>query len=220
MEFQSLVLSVEDIAREIGYGEIPPEEDIQELIASLLARVATLATPRYAFQIFEGEARKDCVCIRDSDPLETGSVLTSLLQNSTRFALFAATVGENFRTYQEEVNSENNILKSYLLDVIGTCAVEKTGDCLETSLKEIIGEEKHTNRFSPGYCGWHLSGQRTLFRLMGGTPCGITLSDVCLMNPIKSISGIIGVGTDVVQNKYGCHYCEMKTCYKRKRKGI
>lgn len=32
---------------------------------------------------------------------------------------------------------------------------------------------------------------------MGGAPCGISLSDVCLMTPIKSISGIIGIGPEV-----------------------
>jgi hypothetical protein len=62
-----------------------------------------------------------------------------------------------------------------------------------------------------------LTEQRKLFRLLGGNPCEIALSDVCLMTPIKSISGIIGLGKAVQTGIYACRYCELETCYKRKK---
>ncbi|MCK7517168.1 MAG: hypothetical protein MZV64_05325 [Ignavibacteriales bacterium] len=37
---------------------------------------------------------------------------------------------------------------------------------------------KTTNRFSPGYCGWHVSEQHNLFRLVPDNYCGITLNDI------------------------------------------
>jgi cobalamin-dependent methionine synthase I len=89
---------------------------------------------------------------------------------------------------------------------------------METALEQEIEGFRHTSRYSPGYCGWHLSEQRKLFRLLGDSPCGIELSDVCLMKPIKSISGIIGVGRNVKEKQYGCRYCEMETCYRKRIK--
>ena len=94
---------------------------------------------------------------------------------------------------------------------------EAVGDKMERLLEKKIIPFHHTNRFSPGYCGWKLTEQKTLFTLLGGMPCGIHLSDVCLMTPEKSISGIIGVGHKVNEKAYGCRFCDLKTCYKRKK---
>ncbi|MDR1340261.1 MAG: hypothetical protein LBK58_09455 [Prevotellaceae bacterium] len=105
----------------------------------------------------------------------------------------------------------------YILDIMGTAIVEKVGDCIESKLEKSLPDMLHTHRFSPGYCSWHLTEQRNFFSLLGDRPCGISLSDVCLMNPIKSISGIIGVGKEVQTRKYACQYCELETCYKRKK---
>lgn len=67
---------------------------------------------------------------------------------------------------------------------------------------------KHTNRYSPGYCGWHVSEQQKLFSLFPvASPCGIQLTDSSLMIPIKSVSGIIGVGSHVRKLEYTCGLC-------------
>ena len=123
----------------------------------------------------------------------------------------AARIAKDLRAYPEVFFCFRWLSALHLL-------AEKAGDRMERLLEKELGGERHTNRLSPGYCGWHLTGQKTLFRLMGGSPCGISLSDVCLMTPIKSISGIIGIGPEVDEKKYGCQYCELETCYKRKRK--
>jgi len=36
--------------------------------------------------------------------------------------------------------------------------------------------------------------------------------------PIKSVRGIIGIGTNVKQHPYTCNICEMKECIYRNRK--
>jgi len=54
--------------------------------------------------------------------------------------------------------------------------------------------KKITNRYSPGYCGWDVTEQHKLFQLMPENYCGIKLTPSALMDPVKSISGIIGIG--------------------------
>ncbi|MEE3446448.1 MAG: vitamin B12 dependent-methionine synthase activation domain-containing protein, partial [Prevotella sp.] len=70
----------------------------------------------------------------------------------------------------------------------------------------------------PGYCGWHVSQQQLLFPLFNGQTCGVTLTDSSLMLPIKSVSGIIGVGEKVRRLDYTCGLCNFEKCYKRKLK--
>ncbi|MCF0209200.1 MAG: methionine synthase, partial [Bacteroidaceae bacterium] len=77
----------------------------------------------------------------------------------------------------------------------------------------------HTNRFSPGYCGWHVREQKLLFSTFPlAEPCGVKLTDSCLMLPIKSVSGVIGIGENVRKLEYTCGLCDYANCYKRRKK--
>jgi hypothetical protein len=49
--------------------------------------------------------------------------------------------------------------------------------------------------YSPGYCGWDITGQRALFAALSPDDIGVTLTESCLMQPLKSVSGVLVVGT-------------------------
>ena len=97
---------------------------------------------------------------------------------------------------------------------------EKCADQMELALQENIDKLgwKHTNRFSPGYCGWHVAQQQMLFPLFDSHTCGVQLTDSSLMIPIKSVSGIMGVGREVRKLDYTCGLCTFEKCYKRKKR--
>ena len=46
--------------------------------------------------------------------------------------------------------------------------------------------------YSPGYCGWHISGQKKLFECLRPERIGIRLNARFLMKPLKSLSGRAG----------------------------
>ena len=215
--FSSLKLTDEDIFRELGYGKTTPESYVVEEVAGLMEYLACHIKPGCAFAIYDGEAIRDSIYLNDIQ-LNTGKVIAPLMKHSTAFAVFAVTAGQEFEAYTHQLKQEGDILRSFLLDTIGTCIAERAGDYMENRLEEQIGGLNHTNRFSPGYCGWHLTEQKKIFHLLGDTPCGIQLSEVCLMTPIKSISGIIGVGERVARKQYGCNICDFEDCYKRRLK--
>jgi hypothetical protein len=48
--------------------------------------------------------------------------------------------------------------------------------------------------YSPGYCGWHITGQRKLLAFLKPEQIGISLNKSCLMTPIKSVSGVLVAG--------------------------
>ncbi|MDR2423750.1 MAG: hypothetical protein LBD59_03390 [Prevotellaceae bacterium] len=206
----------EEILKDIGYGNTAPESDVLDVINNIMELLRRKVKPRYFFAVLEGYFEGATISI-GGQLLETGAVITRLLERSTSFAVFAATAGHEFEQILPPNKTSDDMLTAYLLDIAGTLLVEKVGDYMEKQLEALLPEMPHTNRFSPGYCGWHLTEQRKIFDLLGQNPCGIGLSDVCLMTPIKSISGIIGIGSNVQTGQYACCYCEMETCYKRKK---
>lgn len=106
----------------------------------------------------------------------------------------------------------------FIWDILGSCIAEATGDIMEKFVETELPGIPHTNRFSPGYCEWHVNEQKLLFSLLPDNVCGITLNSSALMYPIKSISGVIGSGLHVDTRKYGCQFCELDNCYKKRIK--
>ena len=99
----------------------------------------------------------------------------------------------------------------------GICPIKDS--LMIKDLKTEIAKKKMkcTNRFSPGYCGWNIKGQKELFSLLPENYCKISLTNSFLMNPVKSISGIIGIGKKVEWKDYQCTLCGKKDCPYRKR---
>jgi hypothetical protein len=214
--YHEIELSPEEILKEIGYSDTPPDHSVLEVIHRLLTLLKNEVKPRYVCFISEGRIEGTSVYIQNQR-FDTGPTITRLLDRSTSFVIFAATAGNELEQIMQVYKTTEDMLVNYLLNLMGTVIVEKTGDYFETKLEASFPEMLHTHRFSPGYCNWHLTEQRKIFELLGEHPCGITLSDVCLMTPIKSISGIVGIGKEVQAQKYACQYCELETCYKRKK---
>lgn len=213
----SLQLSVEDIYDAMGYAGNVPDYPVNELINSIWERVQKTIAPHFYYQIFDCEILSDKVCIQNTI-FETGKVIARSLRKSKRIAIFVATAGLEYEKLVSEIKMEDDCISSFILDSIGTCLVENTGNYMEEILEKEIADDNHTNRFSPGYCGWNVVEQQKLFSLLPQRICDIRLSDSCLMYPIKSISGFIGIGKEVSTKIYSCHICEMKSCFKRKLK--
>jgi hypothetical protein len=60
--------------------------------------------------------------------------------------------------------------------------------------------------------------QRKLFGLFAKLDVGVRLTDVCLMQPVKSISGLVGLGLadEVVATGSPCDRCELQNCNMRR----
>lgn len=169
----------------------------------------------------ELDESKDSLSVGDTC-FSIGKIITRQLRGSESFAFFAATAGTGFERFQHTLQQEGDMVKVYIADAIGSVIAEKTADCMEIALDEYIRDRgwRHTNRFSPGYCGWHVSEQKKLFPLFpSAEPCGIRLTDSSLMLPIKSVSGVIGLGDGVRKLEYTCGLCTYDKCYRRKRRG-
>jgi len=58
---------------------------------------------------------------------------------------------------------------------------------------------------------------KKLFSLFPDKPCNVTLSENCMTNPIKTVSGIIGIGKNVEKQPNNCDICDAKNCIYRNK---
>lgn len=222
LSFADLHIPSSEIYEAMGYGDSVPDRAVADEIGTLLDRIEAVARPRFCFFLTEGvlEAEKEELSVCGTS-FSIGKIIARQLRGSESFAFFAATAGVEFEMFQHVLQQEGDMVKIYIADALGSIIAEKAADCMEEVLDEIIRSKgwKHTNRFSPGYCGWHVSEQQQLFPLFPvAEPCGIKLTDSSLMLPIKSVSGIIGLGGRVRKMEYTCGLCTYSQCYRRKQR--
>jgi hypothetical protein len=151
---------------------------------------------------------------------ETGKIVTRQIRNASGAAIFVCTAGSELEEFSKAQMKIGNIPEGYVADMAGSVIVEAAMD----KIQERLSEEKKmtglkiTNRYSPGYCGWRVDEQQKLFSLLPEKTCNIRLTESSLMLPIKSVSGIIGIGSEVRFNPYTCNICEMDQCIYRNKK--
>ena len=209
LSFEELGITAADVYEQMGYHDAQPDKATQQETAMILKEVSQWLRPRFSYFVMNKQP-----------DFEMGNIILRQLRGSEAFALFVCTSGLEFETYQHRLKEQGDMVRVFIADALGSVIAEKCADQMEKALQESIGKLgwKHTNRFSPGYCGWHVSQQQLLFPLFQGHTCGVTLTDSSLMLPIKSVSGIIGLGKDVRHLDYTCGLCDFKQCYKRKKK--
>ncbi|MDO4758319.1 MAG: vitamin B12 dependent-methionine synthase activation domain-containing protein, partial [Rikenellaceae bacterium] len=136
---------------------------------------------------------------------EVGAQVCGYLKGSDEAALFLCTAGALFSDEAHVLNAQGDFLEAYIIDAIGSLSVERAMDKIHAALADEQTERglKITNRYSPGYCNWPLKDQKPLFAFVGENPTGIVLSESCLMHPIKSVSGMIGIGEKARRRAYG-----------------
>jgi hypothetical protein len=151
---------------------------------------------------------------------DTKKIVINQIKKSEKIALFLCTAGPGIGEWSKKFFSPDETLKGYIIDVVGSEIVEAAMDKIQNSLEAEMKDQGLfiTNRFSPGYCGWNVSEQQKLFTFFPENFCGIKLSDTSLMYPIKSVSGIIGIGKEVEKKNYPCKLCDDKNCIYRGRR--
>jgi cobalamin-dependent methionine synthase I len=142
-------------------------------------------------------------------------------------SLFAVTLGDAVSNQIDELFKTNEFALGSMLDSAASVAAENVADVVQDRVFDMFMEEKKNHgktgimRFSPGYCGWHMSGQRKLFEFLQPEDIGITLLDSYLMKPLKSISGVMVVGGKnifVFEDSYAfCSQCSSHSCRDRIR---
>jgi hypothetical protein len=140
-------------------------------------------------EVLNGEGRNDLPA-----PLQ------GIVKEADGLALFAATVGDPVSAKIQELFKENDPATACMLDGIASDRAETAANLLADAFldsllqKGEVDSEVRVLPYSPGYCGWHITGQQELFAFLNPERIDISLNASCLMSPIKSVSGVLVAG--------------------------
>jgi len=142
-----------------------------------------------------------------------------------RVALFAVTLGEPLSRAVAECFAGADFALGYTLDALASVAADAVACLAERRYAQSLRDlgwstpDGAVLRYSPGYCGWDITGQRRLFAALRPEPIGLTLTDSCLMQPLKSVSGVLIAGPRAIHRfppTYDfCARCAERTCRDR-----
>ncbi|MDX1701367.1 MAG: vitamin B12 dependent-methionine synthase activation domain-containing protein, partial [Melioribacteraceae bacterium] len=168
------------------------------------------------------EITSDKIIVTEQITFHCNKIIATQLKGIEGLVIFTATLGRKYDEWFKGLFNSNHPLEGYIADMIGSVAVESAVDILQERINNRLTELKLgcSNRYSPGYCNWSVSEQKKLFSFLPDNFCNIELTESSLMIPIKSVSGIIGYGKDVVKKDYACKICTQENCYLNKLKVV
>ena len=160
-------------------------------------------------QIYPGRGDND-----DDTPLE------HVVDEVVSLALFAVTLGDQISERISALFDTGELAEGYILDQVASFAADELADVAARRFQtRSERSDLAVLPYSPGYCGWHVSGQEALFARLRPDEIGIFLNDSCLMHPTKSVSGVL-VMAPVEAHEFSpafpcCATCTTLACQER-----
>ncbi|MDA3929611.1 MAG: hypothetical protein PF541_11700 [Prolixibacteraceae bacterium] len=214
-----LTCNRENVLKSLGMKLTDADDYLLNLIEQLTKECIQLASPKANYLFIENPKFNTTTKETSLNEMlfDTGKTITTLLKKSEFVVLFACTIGQNVEHYSKDEMGKGNSLEGYILDLIGSELAESVTDILHNYLEIKVKEYEMgiSNRYSPGYCNWPVSDQHKLFSLLGNYNAGISLTESSLMIPVKSVSGILGVGKSIKRLDYKCRICDDEKCILR-----
>jgi hypothetical protein len=204
-----------------GRANLP--ERIKSLLDSALELFGQLAEPKGLLQELP---------LSEFESIYHGNGLNSLegpvpmiVPRADGLALFAATMGSSLISKSSELFAKGGPALGFMLDAVNSSAAERLGRQMGLRFVATLPDETRKAKelkvqyYCPGHCGWHISGQTKLFQVLHPEEIGITLNERWVMQPVKSISGILVAGDmDIHRFKPAfsfCSQCKEHKCVKR-----
>jgi hypothetical protein len=221
----AVVPAAAGVARAVGLPEATEASPrtarlVEEARAACLALAAPCAVamdvdhPTFA-RVFAGDDRNDA-----STPLE------AIHPRADSLALFVATLGVPVSEAIADLFARDDLALGYMLDAVAS----EAADALAALVSREVGTRARfagaaaadapALAYSPGYCGWHISGQAALFAALDpGPDTGVWLNDSFLMHPLKSVSGVVVVAPAaahaILTDHDCCETCPTRQCQER-----
>lgn len=206
---------------------IPPSGHVPKRIQGLLEQANEIflsaAQPRgiiadislHDFAIvYEGEGFNE-----DVTPVQ------QIYPHADNLALFAVTLGETISERIDALFDKREFALASMLDSVASAGADRIAHIMERRFCNYLNELKVRTaqtgimRYSPGYCGWHISGQKMLFEFLKPEEIGIGLLESFLMKPLKSITGVLIAAKKTVHvftpRFPFCDQCKSHSCEQR-----
>lgn len=221
-KFSELAIENSRVAYLMGYSDGILPEPFSEYLKEAMIQAEDLCNIKgesFSSENISFSDKKDQIIV-DGIDFSVGKSIVKELRRSEFVFLFICTAGKAISESAAAFMQGNDPVLGYVYDVLGSVTVEAAMSRIHQEIQSMaaIQMKQITNRYSPGYCQWNLTDQHKLFSFFPKNNCGIKLTNSALMDPIKSVSGIIGMGSEVKFREYTCDLCQQKDCIYRNRK--
>jgi len=201
--------TLEDVKKKLSIEE----PDDQEMISRLFETAKEIVRPKVLYrEVFVEEISGSTV--RISGVNFQSDVLAMNLKNIHRVFAYVCTCGTEVDDWSHQ---EKDYVVSLWLDMIKEMFLHDANLYFRGHLKNTFQLQK-LSAINPGSGNkenWPISQQRQLFALIGGVKeeIGVTLTDSCLMIPVKSTSGLYFPSEKEYVN---CALCNRENCRGRR----
>ncbi|MFC1641649.1 vitamin B12 dependent-methionine synthase activation domain-containing protein [Myxococcota bacterium] len=207
-----------EIHRSLGYppGRLP-STDLGLLTDRLIAHALQSLQPSGTYSLYPVQARS-----RHSLTLGNVTIVGEVaehLASADRIAAFVITVGDAIGQLAHQSCAEGEVLSGWVYDAVGSWAAEAAASGLMDALSaRLLPGQGLTLRYSPGYCGMDMAQQGPIFDLTQAQSIGVSLLPSWFMRPVKSISGLIGLGSETSSHSRHspCDHCLQVKCHMRR----
>lgn len=205
------------VCRYLGYkADVEPSARIASLLDQYMERARHLTEPSYSYIISDIKSVEGSRTLVKGRVVFRSEVIARLLERCEKVAVFILTIGDRLEETIGRLADDGQIVEAYVLDAIGSSVAESLADVVQSKIGDLARAQGLciSRRFSPGYCDWDINQQRVLFRAIDGDSSGVCLSEMHIMVPQKSISGIIGIGLrdQGVESYNPCETCNKRNC--------
>lgn len=209
--------------------DIPPEAKLSAQVERLYAAAGDLFTRHAAPAGMLAEISRDAFAevYRDAGDDAPQGPVADIFPQAEHLALFVVTLGAPIGEALDRCFAAGDVALAYMLDAMASVAADAAAALAERQYAASLTEggwatrDGAALRYSPGYCGWNVSGQRALFAYLRPEAIGLSLTSSCLMQPLKSVSGVLIAGPRAIHRfrpTYDfCDRCEDRTCRRRLR---
>jgi hypothetical protein len=147
--------------------------------------------------------------------------LPKILRNAESVVILLASAGDKTTQESRRLMAEGKQGQALAIDAIGSAMVVEAMKALTDRISADAERRGYgtTLRVGPGYTGWHFGDQAILFRFFEGRPgLPITMSDGVMMQPQKSLLGMVGLnpGGKKAPEIEPCRLCDLQNCTMRK----
>lgn len=219
-------ISVDDIAfdrdhllKSLGISDGAADAYLLQTVSEISTYCLEISKPCVSLSVFSDVhfGKETGKMFLEGFTFSINKMILSALCESTEIAVFIGTCGSEVERFSKKMMDEGNLLEGYIADLAGSQIAEGIAVYIHRQLRT-KRDDHVSNRYSPGYCKWHVKDQHHLFEIMKENCCGVSLNASALMNPIKSVSGIIGLGDRVHFKNYSCSICGEAHCLNRGKK--
>lgn len=154
--------------------------------------------------------------------------LENIYPKADHLALFALTMSHEVDLKIRELFETEDFALGAMVDSAASMATDRAVKIAENGFYSNLSKDSSGSpdlcvlSYSPGYCGWDITGQRRLFEFLKPEKIGITLNESFLMTPLKSVTGVLVAGGKKIHmfknNFRFCRDCKDPTCQERMKR--